>query len=154
MASMFSTITRLARPALLVAAVALVAACGSDNKSPTGPGDVSGGYTLVSVGGSSLPYSFTNSSNHIVINSATASLLSDKSYTVNATGSANAGSQETIIADQGTYSVSGSTISFHSTTYSATYTAAATSSGFGAVIPGAFVSSSTPSFTLEFSRAM
>jgi hypothetical protein len=154
MASVFTTIARIARPALLVAAVALVAACGSDNNSPTGPGDVSGGYTLVSVGGSSLPYSFTNSSENIVINSATATLLSDKSYTVSATGSANGGDQETIIADQGTYSVSGSTISFHSTTYGITYTAAATSTGFGAVIPGAIVSSSTSSFTLEFSRAM
>jgi hypothetical protein len=154
MASVFTTITRLARPALLVAAVALVAACGSDSNGPSGPGDVSGNYALVSVGGNSLPYAFTNSSEDIVINSAVAALHADRSYTVNATGSANGGGQESILADEGTYTVSGSTITFHSSTYSASYTAAATSSGFGAVIPGAFVSSSTSTFTLEFSRAM
>ncbi len=154
MVSVIESVARLARPALLVALVALVAACGSNSNTPTGPGDVSGGYTLTSVGGGSLPYTFPNSSQHIIINAATANLQSNASYTVNATGSANGGGSETILADQGTYTVSGSTISFHSTTYSATYTAAATSSTFSATIPGAFVSSSNPSFVLVFSKAM
>ncbi|MEO8881280.1 MAG: hypothetical protein ABI446_12885 [Gemmatimonadaceae bacterium] len=144
-----------ARPLLAIAFVAGLAACGSNsNNGSTGPGNVSGTYTLQSVGGNSLPYTFPNSSKEIVVTSATLHLNADNSYSVSAAGSANGTSDNNVIADAGTYSVSGSTVTFTSTTFSgAHYTAAATSTSITADAPGAFVSSSNTSFSFLFEKA-
>ncbi|MBA2685474.1 MAG: hypothetical protein H0U66_13390 [Gemmatimonadaceae bacterium] len=140
-------------PLLALAFVAGIAACGSDNNS-TGPGDVSGDYTLQSVGGNPLPYAFPNSSDNIVVTSATLHLNTDHSYSVSAAGSANGSADDNVIADAGTYSLSGSTVSFSSTTFpGAHYTAAATSTSITANAPGAFVSSSNTSFSFLFSKS-
>ncbi len=142
-----------ARPLLALAFVAGLAACGSDNNS-TGPGDVSGTYTLQSVGGNSLPYAFPNSTDNIVVSSATLNLNSDHTYSVAAAGSANGSADDNVIADAGTYTLSGSTVTFTSTTFSgAHYTAAATSTSITANAPGAFVESSNTSFSFLFEKA-
>lgn len=152
MVSAFTTIARFVRPALLVGAVALAAACGSDNSGTTGPGNVSGTYALDSVSGSALPYTVPNSSRNIIIASATATLLSSGDYSVIASGSANDSTGQ-IIGDQGTYTVSGSTISFHSTNFGQTYTATSTSTSYIVTIPGLFLSSSNTSFALKFVKS-
>ncbi|MEO6209416.1 MAG: hypothetical protein ABIQ10_04730 [Gemmatimonadaceae bacterium] len=143
-----------ARPLLALAFVAGLAACGSDNNGSTGLGDVSGTYTVQSVGGNSLPYAFPNSTDNIVVSSATLNLNSDHTYSVAAAGSANGSADDNVIADAGTYTLSGSTVTFTSTTFSgAHYTAAATSTSITANAPGAFVESSNTSFSFLFEKA-
>ncbi|MDQ2931604.1 MAG: hypothetical protein M3Y05_12435 [Gemmatimonadota bacterium] len=143
-----------ARPFLALAFVAGLAACGSNYNNSTGPGDVNGTYTLQSVGGNSLPYTFPNSNDHIVVSSATLVLSSNHTYTVSAAGSANGTPGGNVIADAGTYAVSGSTVTFTSTTFSgAQYTAAATSTSITASAPGAFVQSSNTSFSFLFEKS-
>lgn len=144
----------IARPLLALAFVAGLAACGSDNNGSTGPRDVSGTYTLQSVGGNSLPYAFPNSSDAIVVSSATLILNTDHTYSVSAAGSAHGSAEDNVVADAGTYSLSGSTVAFTSTTFSgAHYTAAATSTSITANAPGAFVSSSNTSFSFLFTKS-
>ena len=144
----------VARPLLAVAFVAALAACGSDNNTGTGPTNVSGTYTLTTVDGQALPQEFANSEHHVVVNSATLVMGSDHSYSVDATGSVDGTDGNHVIADAGTYSVSGSTVTFTSTTFGgAHYTAASTSTTLSATVPGAFVNSTNSSFTLVFSKS-
>jgi len=153
-----STRSRLVRPLLAVAlcaAVATLAACGSDTTNGTGPMDVSGTYALTTVNGSDLPFTIPNTPEHtIVITSATATLGADNSYTISGQGTEDGGDPEEVVADAGTYSVSGSTITFTSSTFGgASYTAAATSISFSATVPGAFAGSGDPSFALVFEKS-
>jgi hypothetical protein len=143
--------TRFTRPLIAMALAALLAACGSDN-TVTGPRDVTGTYVLATVDGSPLPYTVPNAEHVIVINSATATLGADHSYTVAVAGTED-GTDSEVAADQGTYAVSGSTITFTSTAFGgASYTAAAGAGTYTVTIPGAFVSSSNASFALVFNK--
>lgn len=143
-----------ARPLLALAFVASIAACGSDSNSGTGPTDVSGTYTLTTVDGGTLPQAFANSEHHIVVNSATLIMGTDHSYSVDATGSAEGVNGNHVIADAGTYAVSGSTVTLTSSTFSgAHYTAASTSTTLTTTVPGAFVNSTNTSFTLVFTKS-
>jgi hypothetical protein len=144
---------RFARAAVAAIAVALVAACGSD--SSTGPrnSNVAGTYDLTTVNGATLPYTVPHTTGTEIVEQATIMLNTDSTYLVNATGTVD-GSESTIAADAGHYTVTGSQVTFTSTIISsAQYTASATSSGLTATIPGAFVGSSDISFTLVFAKA-
>jgi hypothetical protein len=148
---------RMIRPLFAVAlfaAVATLAACGSDTTNGTGPMDVSGTYSLTTVDGDPLPFTIPNPIEHtIVINSATATLGTDHSYTISGIGTEAGGDPGEVVADEGTYAVSGNTVTFTSSTFGgASYTASATSSSLTATVPGAFAGSSNSSFDLVFDK--
>jgi hypothetical protein len=143
---------RFARAAVAAAAVALLAACGSDSTGPSNA-NVVGTYNLTTVNGATLPYTVPNTTGTEIVEQATATLSPDSTYSVHANGTVN-GSSSSIAADVGHYTVSGSQVTFTSTIISsAQYTASATSSTLTATIPGAFVGSSDISFTLVFTKA-
>jgi hypothetical protein len=139
---------------VLVAAVATLAACGSDKKTTTGPTDVTGTYSLVTIDGNSLPFTVPNVPEHtIVITSGTIVLNSDHSYTVGGTGTSDDGDPQQVIADAGTYALSGSTVTFTSSAHPpAIYTATATSTTLTAIAPGGFAGSTNTSFTLVLNK--
>ena len=150
-----SSRTRFARPLLalaLGASLAFASACGSD--SPTGPKHVPGTYVLRTVGDSPLPFTVPEGRDHvIVINSVTATLNDNNTYAVAGTGTED-GNASTVINDAGTYSQSGSTLHFTSTTLGgATYIATAKTDTFTVTLPGGFVDSNRTSFALLFARA-
>lgn len=148
---------RFAKPLLalaLGAALATLAACGSDTTNGTGPMDVSGSYNLATVDGSSLPYTVPGTGdNVIVVSGAAATLNANNTYTVSGSVTEN-GSDSQLLSDAGTYSVSGSTVVFVSGTFSgASYSGAATSSTITATVPGLIVGSSQTTFSLRFDKA-
>jgi hypothetical protein len=150
-----SSRSRVVRPAAtLVAVVAILAACSIAKKSVTGPTNVAGTYSLVTVDGSALPYTVPNNPNHtVVIQSATVTLGSDQSYTIGGTGTSDGGSPEQVIADAGTYTFSGSTVTFTSSTYSGLiYAGRATTSTITETVPGAFAGSTNATFTLVLDK--
>ncbi len=85
---------RVARLAIAVASVVLLGACGSSSTGPSNA-NVSGSYTLSSVGGSSLPYTIPNTSQPEIVQSATITLTSDSTYSATATGTVS-GSPSTL----------------------------------------------------------
>lgn len=136
---------------VLAAVVASVVACGSDSN---GPRDDSGTYSLTTVDGSTLPFTVPDTPNHtIVLNSATTTLNPDHTYTISADGVEDGADPATVIADHGTYSVSGSTVTFVSALSIESYTAAATTNALTFTVPGSFAGSSDASFTLLFEKA-
>lgn len=152
-----SSRSRVVRPIVALAfaaAVATLAACGSDNNNGTGPTDVTGTYSVSTIDGNSLPYTVPNNPDHtIVVQSGTVTLGSDHSYTIGGSGTSDGGATQQVLADAGTYSVSGSTVTFTSTTHSGgIYTATATSSTLTVAAPGAFVGSTNTSFSVVFNK--
>lgn len=139
----------------LGAALATLAACGSDSTNGTGPMNVSGSYTLTTVNSATLPYTIPHTPGHtVVITSATGTLGADHTYSIIATGTEDGGDPGQVAADAGTYTVSGSTVTFTSTTFGgASYTAAAAAGTLTAVVPGAFAGSTDVSFTLVFTKS-
>jgi hypothetical protein len=142
----------LARPLLAVAAsasIVMASACGSD--MPTGPTDVPGTYVLRTIDGLAPPVSVPNPRDHtIVVNSIIATLNSNNTYAVAGTGTDD-GSASTVINDEGTFTQSGSTLHFTSTTLGgATYSASAKTDTMVVTLPGGFVDSDNTSFALVF----
>jgi hypothetical protein len=133
------------------ASLALVLACGSD--APTAPQDFSGTYSLRKVDGLALPVTVPNPREHaIVINSVTATLNVNHTYAVAGTGTQD-GDASTVITDAGTFTQSGSTINFTSTTFGgATYSATAKTDTVTVTLPGGFVDSDNTSFALIFEK--
>ena len=131
---------------LLAASLAACAGSGGDllNLDQT--------WTLRSVSDSTLPYTVPNASSDIVITSATAELNADNSYTTTFTGTTD-GTPGTIGTDHGAWSVSRSTINFHSQSLHTDYIAALNGNSFNASIPGTLVGSMTPNFSMVFSDA-
>ena len=148
---------RLVRAAAGVAAVAMLAACGSSSTGPNNA-NVAGTYTLNTVNGATLPYTVPNTGTDVeIVQGATITITGDSTYAVNATGTLN-GSPSTLVTDVGHYSVSGNQVTFTSTIISgANYSASVSGSGIGTTlttsIGGAFVGSSDVSFTLVFTRS-
>jgi hypothetical protein len=152
------TRSSIAKPLLalaLGAALATLAACGSDTTNGTGPMDVSGSYNLATVDGSSLPYTVPETDeNVIVVTGGTASLYNspNNTYALSVGGTENGRTE--FVSDAGSYSVSGSTVTFVSSSFpGASYTGVATSSGITATVPGQIVSSHRVSFSLVFDKA-
>ena len=146
---------RFARPLLAVAlgaSLTFASACGSD--SPTGPKNVPGTYVLRSIDKTLLPFTVPEQRDHvIVVNSVTATLNDNNTYAVAGTGTED-GNANTVLTDAGTFTQSGSTLHFTSTTLGgATYDATATTDTFTVTLPGGFVDSNRTSFSLLFERA-
>ena len=88
--------------------------CGGSTTDNTAQSEV-GTYTLVTVNGQALPYTVNNTSlGTAVIQSATLN-LSAPAYTATVNGTVNGGATQRILADGGTYSRTGSTLTFSST---------------------------------------
>lgn len=146
-----------ARPVSVLAlatVVATLAACGAAKKTTTGPGNVVGTYSLATIDGSALPYTVPNNPSHtIVIQSGTVTLNSDNSYTIGGTGTSDGGDPQAVIADAGTYALSGSTVTFTSTAHPGLiYTGTATSTSLTETVPGGFAGSTNTSFTLVLNK--
>jgi len=147
--------SRVGRMLLAIAActsVMVATACGSD--TPTGPKDVPGTYVLRTVDGLALPVNVPNPRNHlIVINSVTATLNANETYAVAGTGTED-GNASTLFTDAGTFSQSGATLHFKSTTLNgATYSGTARTDTVIVTLPGGFVDSDNPSFALIFEKS-
>jgi hypothetical protein len=135
-----------------IASVAMASACGSD--VPTAPIDVSGVYVLHAVDGLTPPVTVPNPRNHlIVVNSVTATLNTNNTYAVAGTGTED-GNASTVVTDAGTFSQSGSTLNFTSTTlHGATYSGTAKTDTVIVTLPGGFLDSDNTSFALVFEKA-
>jgi ABC-type oligopeptide transport system substrate-binding subunit len=150
------SVVRFASAVVTAAAIAMVAACGSDS---TGPRNASatGTYDLTAVNGASLPYTVPNTGEDVeIVQDGTITLSADSTYAASATGTFN-GSESTLVVDAGTYSVSGTQVTFTSTAipgahYTASIANGGTSQSLTATIAGAFVGSSDTSFTLTFAK--
>jgi hypothetical protein len=136
---------------VLGATLSFASACGSD--TPTGPTNVPGTYLLRTVDRSPLPFSVPEGREHaIVVNSVTATLNANNTYAVAGTGTED-GNASTVINDAGSYTQSGSTLHFTSTTLGgATYTASAKTDSFTVTLPGGFVDSDRATFALLFEK--
>lgn len=146
-------IVRYTRLAMAIAAVAFLAACGSDNNGTTGPSDVTGAYNLSTVNSSALPYTVPDVDGTEVIQEGQVVLNNDLTYTVQGTGEFNE-SDATIVSDHGTYTHSGSHVTFTSEVFEGgIYTATVTSTTLTATIPGGIFASTDESFSLLFTKS-
>jgi hypothetical protein len=106
---------------LFVAVLAVVAASCSSNDSTSPVSGEAGTYTLTTVDGQAPPFSLTSTTlNQVVIQSATITLTPgnpSSTYTASVSGTINGSPTTTLISDTGTYTVSGATLSFSSTTF-------------------------------------
>ena len=146
---------RASRTLLAFAAGTLLAsaiACGSDRV--TGPQNVPGTYFLRTMDGLQLPVTVPNPRDHvIVINAVAATLNSNNTYALAGTGSED-GHGSTVITDAGTFTQSGSTLNFTSTTLGgATYSGTAKTDTVIVTLPGGFVDSDNATFALVFEKA-
>jgi hypothetical protein len=148
---------RFATTAMTAAVIALAAACGSDSTGPS-HASVTGTYALTAVNGASLPYTVPNTGEDVeIVQDGTITLSADSTYAASANGTLN-GSGSTLVTDAGTYSVSGTQVTFTSTAipgahYTANVAGSGTSESLTATIAGAFVGSSDLSFTLLFEKS-
>lgn len=152
-----SSRNRVVRPVgtiALAVAVATLAACGSSKKTVTGPTSVVGTYSLATIDGSPLPFTVPNNPSHtIVVQSGTATLNADNSYSLGGTGTSDGGDPQQVVADVGTYVFSGSTVTFTSTAHpGGVYAATATTTTLSESVPGAIVGSTNTSFALVFNK--
>ena len=121
---MAMAMTTLSRPrpfALLLLATftSFVAACGSDET--TSPTNEFGHYTLVSVNGQAVPFTLTGTPRGTVVvqsgsmdlSGPTTTSAGKSVYVATLSGTA-AGQSQQLVADAGTYTVSGTTITFTS----------------------------------------
>jgi hypothetical protein len=134
------------------ASVAMASACGKD--LPTAPANLPGTYILRTIDGLSLPVTVPNPRNHlIVINSVTATLNTNDTYALAGTGTED-GNASTELTDAGTYSLTGSKVSFTSTTLNgATYSGTAKTDTVIVTLPGGFLDSDNTSFALMFEKS-
>lgn len=90
--------------------------CGSDSTSPSET--VFGTYSLVTVNGQPLPFTLSGTElGTVVIQSATVDLISQSgsaAYSATVIGTENGGASTNIITDAGTFTSSGSTLTFSS----------------------------------------
>lgn len=125
--------------------VAPLASCGSDLLR------LDQRWTLLTVRDSILPYSVPRGAHDVIINSATADLHSDNTYTITYTGSTD-GVAGQAGSDQGHWSITSSIFTFQSATFRTDYIAALVGSTFRVTVPGQMLGSSEPSFDMVFSR--
>jgi len=151
------SVVRFATIAITAAAIALVAACGSDSTGPHSA-SVTGTYNLTAVNGSTLPYTVPHTGDAVeIVQNGAITLSADSTYEASATGTLN-GSGSTLVTDAGTYSVSGTQVTLTSIAipgahYTASIAGSGTSQTLTATIAGAFVGSSDLSFQLTFAKS-
>ncbi len=113
-------------PRLLAASMAWAAGlAGTDCSDSNGPSTEFGQYSLVSINGQVLPFTIPNTqSGTVVVQSGsvtlTAGTAGDSAYTASVLGTVN-GEARTVLADAGTYSRSGSSVTFRSTALQLVY---------------------------------
>jgi hypothetical protein len=94
------------------------AGCGGDSDSTTAPTNEFGHYTLLTVNGQALPYSIPQTaSGSVVIQTAGVDLSAGSSkpqYTAGVVGLVNGQGPTQIVADQGGYTLTGTTVTFTS----------------------------------------
>ncbi len=138
------TMSRLALPLLAALLGISLASCGSDLLN------LDQNWALTSVRDSVLPYTVPNASQDRVIISGVADLNNDNTFTTTFTGTVD-GSAGQVGQDHGTWSITSSTFTFHSST-GVDYIAALVGSTFRASVPGQFVGSTVPDFDMVFTR--
>ena len=132
----------------------MLAACGSDTSGPTQDADVSGQYNLVTVDGHALPDTIPNSEHVFVIAAANVLFNDNGTYEASIAGTEDGSAEQEIAADNGTFTISGNTITLHSAVFFTSYQATVASNGeVTATVPGAFVSSSNSTIALKFAKA-
>jgi hypothetical protein len=147
-----AAVLRYAHLAIGIAAVAFLAACGSDDNGSTGPSDVTGAYNLSTVNSSNLPYTVPNVDGDEIIQEGQVVLSNDNTYTVQGSGTFD-GSDSQLVSDHGTYTHSGTHVTFTSEVFSSSYTATVTSTTLTATVPGAIFESTDTSITLLFTKS-
>jgi hypothetical protein len=134
-----SFVRRATQGLLLMAGVAL-AGCGSD--STTGTQSEVGTYNIVSVNGQSLPFTITGTlRGTVVISGGSISLArtgTNSQYGAVVTGTAGGVGPQQLIADAGSYSLSGGTITFTSSLgVGVQYVGAVSGNDISIALPGA-----------------
>jgi hypothetical protein len=154
MASLITSSARFVRPLVLASTIAVLAACGSDSSGPGQDADVSGQYNLVAVDGHALPDTIPHSEHVLVVTEANVLFNDNGTYDASVTGTDDGDELQEIAADNGTFTISGNTITLHSTPFSTSYQAVVASDGqITATVPGLFVSSSNATIALKFAKA-
>jgi hypothetical protein len=133
---------------LMAAVFSLLAAC--DAAKVDSVSAAPGNYTANAINGLSLPYRVGNSTHWILIASASASMFANRRYEIGADGTKD-GIAGPIFRDNGSYSVSGSTITFSSAVFALQYTATVAAGTYSVEIPGILVSS-TAELHLQLDR--
>ena len=153
MASLMTSSARLVRPLLLASMVALIAACGSDSSGPGQDADVSGQYDLVTVDGHTLPYTIPHTEHVLVVESATVQFGDNGTYESSVRGTDDDSEEEEVAADNGTFTVSGNTVTLHSAVFFSSYQASVASNGdVTATVPGLLVGSTDATIALTFAK--
>jgi len=154
MASFMTSSVRFMRPLVLVCSIAALAACGSDSNGPAQNADVNGQYNLVTVDGHALPDTIPNSEHAFVVTAATVLFDDNGTYDASVTGTEDGSAEQGIAADNGTFTISGNTITLHSAVFFTAYQATVASNDeITVTVPGAFVSSSNATIALKFAKA-
>ena len=161
---------RIFRSAFAIAALALIAACGGDSGSPVAPGPppppppppapppppsvpFSGSYTLYSITDTLLPVLVPfPQSDHIQVDSGAMRVNDDMSYSFRAMGRTGFGVGSPITTvDTGTFTESGSTISFTSKfLHGIVYTGTATDTSLDVGLQGSLVASTVFTIPMYF----
>jgi hypothetical protein len=154
MDSFLTSSRRSVRLLVLASSIAMLVACASDSSGLADDADVSGQYTLATVDGHALPDTSASSGHVFVIATATVLFSDNGTYESSVTGTDNGDAEREIAADNGTFVISGNTITLHSAVFFTTYQATVASNGeVTATVPGAFVSSSKATIALKFAKA-
>ena len=154
MASLMTSSARFVRPFVLASLVAVLAACGSDSSGPGQDADVSGQYNLVAVNGRALPDTVPNTAHVLAIAAANVLFSDNGTYEASVTGTEDGSAEREIVADNGTFTISGNTVTLHSAVFFTTYQATVASNDeVAATVPGALVSSGNATIALQFAKA-
>jgi hypothetical protein len=133
---------------LMAAVITLLSAC---DAAPLESVSVPTGiYTARAINGSKLPYQVPNSTHSISIASASARVYANGRYQIALDGVKD-GVAGPILRDNGSYTLTGSTIVFSSEVFGVAYTASASVEDYAVAIPGILVGS-TSALRLELSR--
>ncbi|MDQ2765520.1 MAG: hypothetical protein M3Y30_00065 [Gemmatimonadota bacterium] len=154
MALLRTSSARFIRPLVLVTAIAVLVACGSESSGLANDADVSGQYNLVTVDGHTLSYRIPNSAHAFVIAAADVLFSDNGTYEASVTGTDDGSAEEEIAADNGTFTISGNMVTLHSAVFFTSYQATVASNGeVTAAVPGSLVSSSNSTIALTLSKA-
>ncbi len=111
-ANLFTWMRRLGRTAATGAALA-AAACGGDSTGPLSEAELVGEHDMVTINDFNVPHTFTDAAgSQLTIDGGSLQLEADGTFDMNYAGLLNA--LEFDLDDEGTYSVSGSTVTFQS----------------------------------------
>src|SRR5689334_20467690 len=113
-----SPMTSIRNTVLVTALAVLAASCSSDHTTSPGTA-VAGTYSLTTVNGQGLPFTLpSNTLGQVVIQSATITLTPgtpSSTYQATVSGTVNGSPTTQLISDAGTYTLSGASLTFSST---------------------------------------